>query len=479
MTQCNTKTRLDFHPDLPVDVTFDAPDISSDGGLTLLGLVDRQLGLTEAIAEVMPDDREAAKVQHSRHEQVRQRVFQLAMDYEDCVDADWLRDDRMFKTACGRTPDDEALSSQPTLSLFENAVDMRAICRMLFVLEWSWIRSLDETREVVVLDVDSSAFETHGQQKLVSYDGYREADIYHPLAVFDGQTGQLVTALLRPGHVGDARGAPNVLERVIARLKALRPDLEIVVRGDANFATPRQYRTVEALDETADGVSYLLGISRNSVLEDKLEATMETAVDTYEATGQKTRKFVGFEYRAQSWDRPRYVVGKAEVGPKGKNPRFVIGDRDFREFPPEMIYRAYCERGESEQWVGAFKHQVHAQRLGCPEFVANFFRVILAVVAYRGMHRISQTLGEAADCLADELEDGEVDDQSDKRRTLARLRRLARADFETLRNRLLKVATIVEESTRRIHLQMPRTFPAQHAFRRLALQLERGPPNGG
>lgn len=476
MTQCNTKTTVDFHPDLPVEVTFEAPEISSDGGWVLLRAIDEQLGLTEAVASVVPDERDPSKVEHSRLEQVRQRVFQLAMGYEDCLDADRLREDRLLKTVCDRRPEDEALSSQPTLSLLENAVDMRAICRMLFVLEFSWMRSLEADREVVVLDVDSSGFEAHGQQELISYCGFHGAHIYHPLAVFDGQTGQLVTALLRPGDVGDSRGAPNVLERVITRLKVLRPEIDVVVRGDSGFATPRPYRTLEELDERFGGVDYLIGISRNSVLERELRETMDTAVETYERTGQKSRKFVGFEYQAQSWEKPRWVVGKAEVGPEGENPRFVLGP--FRGFPGEMVYRAYCGRGESEQWVDAFKNQVDAQKLSCSSYTANFFRIILCALAYRILRVLSKVIGLLASLKVRAIEAADGDVASEMLETLARLEHMARAEFETLRTRILKVAAVVNESTRRIHLDMPAHFPWQRLFRNIVGHLKRGPPIG-
>jgi len=481
MAQCNTKTRLNFHSDFPVDVTFDAPEMSSDGGWTLLRQTDEGLGLCEMLAKAVPDGRQAAKVEHPRLEQLRQRVYQLAMGHEDCLDADRLRKDRLLKTVCGKTPDGEALSSQPTLSLLENAVDLPSIFQMLLVLEYRWIQSLDEDREVVILDIDSSAFEAHGQQELIAYDKYHGEHIYHPLLVFDGHDGQLVTTILRAGDVGDSRGAPEYLDQLIGRIKALRPDLDVVVRGDANFAKPRQYQTIEAIDEDCGGAEYLLGIARNSVLEEKLAETMEAAVETYEQTGEKTRQFVGFEYQAGSWDKPRYVVGKAEVGPEGKNPRFVIGD--FREFPPEMIYRAYCGRGESEQWVDAIKNQVSAERLSCSSFGANFFRVVLAAAAYRLLRGVSSTAGAAAEEMAEELD--KLEEEADtideealdrKRRTLARLRTLARAEFTTLRDRLLKVGTIVHQSTRRIHLEMPRWFPNQDAFRRTLCYLTRGPP---
>jgi len=472
MTQCNTLPGLDVHPDRPIEVSFDAPEISSNGGWLLLRQLDEQLSLTEAFASAVPDARDPNKVEHTRLEQIRQRVYQLALGYEDGNDANWLREDRLLKTVCDRLPDDDPLSAQPTVSRFEQAVDMRALNQMCFLLEYTWIRSLEPDRQGVVLDIDSSGLEVHGQQELATYDGYREAKIYHPLAIFDGQTGQLITVLLRPGDVGDSRGAPAVLERLIGRLKTLRPDIQVVVRGDSGFATPRLYRTLEELDDVVGGIAYLLGIRRNSVLERNLQDAMERARKRFGATGRTARDFVGFTYQAQSWETPRYVVGKAEVGPRGENPRFVIGD--FREFPPEMVYRGYCERGESEQWIEAYKHQVDAGKMSCSSYQANFFRMILSAVAYRLLWWLGWVIGQLV-----ASSNAEAPDSKDVQTRQAWMEQMARAEFDTLRIRLLKIATIVEQSTRRIHLRMPRHCPWQDLFRQIATRLKRGPPLRG
>jgi hypothetical protein len=207
MTECIAQLGLSFYRPKPVEVTFDAPAISSNGGAILLRQVDDQLGLSAWFAAAIPEPRHAARTTHARREQVRQRLYQIALGYEDCNDADRLRSDPLLNTVCDRDPADPAgLSSQPTLSRFENAADSRTIKRLLEQFEQRWVEALAADTEVVVLDIDTTDDPTHGAQQLSFFHGYYDHHIYHPLLIFDGE-GQLVSAILRPGNVHAARAA--------------------------------------------------------------------------------------------------------------------------------------------------------------------------------------------------------------------------------------------------------------------------------
>lgn len=231
MTQCNVQTVLDFHPERRVRVEFDAPEISSDGGWLLLRQVDDREGITEGFASCLRDERDPSRVDHDRHEQTRQRIFQICLGYDDGNDADWLRTDRLLKTVCDRVPDDpENLSSQPTLSRFENACDARTLRRLLDWMEDSYVESLPEDTEAVVLDIDPTDDPTHGQQQLAFFHRHFDQSMLHPLLVFDGDTGQLITAILRPGNVHAARGSTGVLRRLIGRLRDHFPGVSVVIR---------------------------------------------------------------------------------------------------------------------------------------------------------------------------------------------------------------------------------------------------------
>jgi hypothetical protein len=252
MAECIAQLTLDFHPTSPITVAFDAPHISSDGGALLLRQMDDRLGLSARLAALVPDARDPRKVQHTRQEQLRQRLYQIALGYPDCNDADRLRQDPILKTVCDRLPHVAGLSSQPTLSRLENAVDLRQLRALVCEVEEQYVRSFTDAPDVIVLDIDSTDDPTHGQQQFSFFHGYYDQHMYHPLVIFDGERGRLVSVVLRPGNVHAARGAMGVLGRVIRRLKQRFPQTQIVVRGDSAFALPRVLRMVEVTLQHSD-----------------------------------------------------------------------------------------------------------------------------------------------------------------------------------------------------------------------------------
>ncbi len=444
MTECNAQQTLGFHPQLPVRLDFDGPEISSDGGALLLRQLDDRLGLTAGFAACLPETRDPGRVLHDRHEQTRQRLYQIALGYEDCNDADTLRHDPLLKTVCDRTPDDPVgLSSQPTLSRFENAPDGLTIRRLTRWLEQSYVDSLPESTEVILLDIDATDDETHGQQQLSFFHGFYDHHIYHPLMVYDGETGQLVSAILRPGNTHASRGAPGLLRRIIRRLKRRFPDAQIVVRGDAGFAMPRLMEGLERL-----GVDYLFGIAKNARLKRFAEPAMHWVEELFERSVTTVKRFTSFDYAARSWPHTRRIIAKAEHSAFGPNPRFVVTSLDG--FDAETIYRGYVQRGLCELWIKDFKCALAADRLSCSSFAANSFRLLLHAAAYRLLHALRQ---EAA-LVSPEL---------------------GRAQFDTLRLRLLKVAAIVRQSARRLSVRLPRAYPWRHAFAWLAERMNSPP----
>lgn len=433
MTECSAQQTLGFHPQLPVRIDFDAPEITSDAGAVLLRQLDDRLGLSAGFSACLPDDRDPARTVHDRLEQSRQRLYQIALGYEDCNDADTLRHDPLLKTVCDRTPEDAiGLSSQPTLSRFENAPDGLTLRRLTRWLEQSWIDALPASTEVLVLDIDATDDETHGQQQLSFFHGFYDHHMYHPLMVYDGATGQLVSALLRPGNTHASRGAVGLLRRLIRRLRRRFPEVAIVVRGDAGFAMPRLMQELEKL-----GVDYVFGIARNARLERRAEPAMRWAEALFERTVSTVKRYTCFDYAARSWPETRRIIAKAEHSGLGANPRFVV--TSLTGFDPQTIYRAYVQRGLCELWIKDFKCALAADRLSCSSFAANSFRLLLHAAAYRLLHALRQQVAPAS-------------------------AELGRAQFDTLRLRLLKVAAIVRQSVRRIRVRLPRAYPWQEVF---------------
>lgn len=365
---------LDFHPSSPITVAFDAPHISSDGGALVLRQMDDRLGLSERLAALLPDEREPRKVKHDRREQMRQRLYQIAVGYPDGNDAERLRHDPLLKSVCARSPHTTGLSSQPTLSRLENAVDLRQLRTLVCEIEEQYVRSFAVVPDVIVLDIDSTDDPTHGQQHLSFFHGYYDQHMDHPLVIFDGERGQLVSVVLRPGNAHAARGAMGVLRRIIRRLKHRFPQTQIVVRGDSAFAVPRILRLLEELNRELGGVAYVVGLAQNAVLLRSGAVALNEARRRFQATKQPVQLFDAFPYAAESWPQPRHVVMKAAVNEHGANPRFVV--TALSEFAPVLLYHAYGERGQCENFIKDFKNALQADRLSCSTFAANFFRLL-------------------------------------------------------------------------------------------------------
>lgn len=244
MDDCaTTKIRFDTSTQLALEAAFDGGRITTDGGLTWLERTDSEIGLCMAIAAHLPEWRRGS-VRHSLLALVKQRVFQIACGYEDQDDSDTLRSDPLLKLVCGKLPEsEEDLASQPTMSRMENALSARDCYRIAYALGELYIeqRQGQGVPERILLDFDSTDDPTHGEQEGSCYHGYYRQHMYHPLVVFDGETGQLVTAVLRPGNAHASHEALGILKRIVARLRAAWPEVEIEIRADAGFAIPAIY----------------------------------------------------------------------------------------------------------------------------------------------------------------------------------------------------------------------------------------------
>ena len=303
-------------------VTCDAPQISSDGGALLLRQLDERLSLTQTLAELLEDHRAPGRRRHDRLEQLRQRVYQMCLGYEDCNDATVLRHDAVLKVACGAV--EQALSSQPTLTRFENGVTGRELNQLWRRFEQQHVDSLDPSRSFVVLDIDSTDDPTHGSQQQSFFHGFYDHHMYHPVLVFDGETGQLITALLRPGKAHAARGAVTILDRLIRAIKQRCPHAAVVVRGDSAFALPRVLTRLEALSDELGDIHYVLGIAKNSRLLALAKPVLDEAAAQYASTQRFVRRFAWLSYAAETWSRERAIVLKVEHSERGENPRFLV-----------------------------------------------------------------------------------------------------------------------------------------------------------
>src|ERR687883_658581 len=361
---------------LALEATFAGGRLTSDGGLPWLAEAEDEVGICAAFAACVPEWRRGS-VRHSLVALVRQRVFQIACGYEDQNDADTLRSDPLLKLVCGRRPESEAdLASQPTLSRLENAVDRHACAQLAHALLAMYLRAREQDGRPahLVIDIDSTDDPTHGAQEGTAYHGYYGQHMYHPLLLFDGQTDQLITALLRPGNAHASRGVRSVLRVLVPLLRARWPGVTIEIRADSGCAVPALYDFCERED-----LGYTIGLIPNKRLEAVAAPLLAQAKAQQAATGEKVRLVDETTYQADSWGQPRRVVYKAEALDKGPNTRFVV---TTRADAPAALYDFYVERGEPEGWIKDYKRACRADRLSDCRFWANQFRPFLHAAAY-------------------------------------------------------------------------------------------------
>ena len=422
-------------PSGPLQASFDGPQLTSDGGLCWLAEANTALGLCAALAQHIPEWSHGS-VRHALDTLVRQRVFQIACGYEDQNDATTLRSDPLLKLVCGRLPAEADLASQPTLSRLENAIDAKACYRLALALVHLYLqeRARDGRPEHIVLDFDGPDAPAHGHQEGVADHGYYRQHMYHPLWVFDGDTGHLITAVLRPGTCHASRGAVAVLKRLVRHLRARWPQVTIARRADCGFAVPALYDYGEAQRSP-----YTLGLVSNARLEALAAALAQEAQRQRAQRGEKVRLLAEGTYQADSWPHARRVVYKAEALDKGLNLRFVLTTRTD---PPEALYRWYTQRGAHPELCSKdLKDGCCAERLSCHRFWANQFRLLLHSAAY---------------WLLDTI-----------RRWLAR-RHVPHLQLGTVRLRLIKIGGWVRQRRAGVHLHLASSHPGEPLWHLLA-----------
>ncbi len=437
MKDCATsEMRFETQAALALEAAFDGGRITSDGGLLWLAEMDSEMGLCEAVSECVPEWRRR-KGRHSLLSLVRQRVFQIACGYEDQNDSDFLREDPLLKLSCGSRPESGPdLASQPTICRMENAATGRSCRRIAEALFERYLneREKDGAPEKVLLDFDATADPVHGEQEGSYYHGYYQQHIYHPLLVFDGESGHLIWALLRAGNTHASNSSVALLKRIVGRLRERWPEAEIELRADAGFfAVPALYDYCEA-----EGITYTIALITNPKLRQMAEDLLEEAQESYERTSHKARLFGEDVYEAGSWERERRVVYKVEAMEKGTNTRFVVSTRNGE---PKALYEFYARRGEAENWIKDFKLHVKADRLSCHRFVANQFRLLLHAAAYWLMDALRRKLIE---------------------------RGSRRMQLDTLRLDLIKIGGRVRELMTKVRLHLASGHPGQSLWHALS-----------
>ncbi len=344
---------MSIQPAWPETLPFFAPQtllvepshaqLSSDAGLLPIRQFDQRIGLTQTFADALDDPRDPAAIDHTMAEMVRSRVYGILADYEDQNDHDTLRHDAVFQLVVGRSPDDDALASQPTLSRFENGVSIKSLKRLRDVFIDQFIASFDTPPRQLTFDLDAVDDPAHGCQQLTCWHNYYDQNPYLPLPITCADNDQLVMLSLRHGSAHAALGADDDLAYLVGRLRRAWPDVVISARADAAFGIPDMYDVSERLN-----ILYTFGLTANRVLQRRSDALLARAVAAWEKERQAARDeqrpprpgrlFDGFWYQAATWPAPRWVVVKAQANAEGSNRRFVVTNRPGAVVLPQATY---------------------------------------------------------------------------------------------------------------------------------------------
>jgi hypothetical protein len=469
---------FDFFPSRPVEIEVSPAPLSSDAGLLPVRQLDEHLRLTEQFAAAIEDRRDPTFTEHALLTMVRQRIYGIVADYADQNDHDTLRSDPVFKLIADRLPDDPDLSSQPTLSRFENAVSIPDLWRLRDVLVDVFLQSFAQPPGHLTLDLDAFDDPAHGEQQLIMFHGYYDQYQYLPIVITCAENDLVLLAGLRHGTAAATLGVDNDLRYLVGRIRAVWPDVHIHVRADSGFGVPLMYDVCQELR-----LSYTLGIALNSRLQGLSEDLLKQAVADYEETGQPQRRFLAQRYQAGSWSAEQPIVIKVEAHAQGTNRRAVVTNRPGWEVLPAAVYDEYAERGESENRNKELKRELHADRLSDHRFLANYFRLYLHVFALILLIRLRQTVVQPPPTTAElglpaELPTAAID-APDRKRFFNRRRQrdpLGEGFASTWRTRLIKVAAEVITRARRVIVRISASWPHLDHFLAVSRMVGSGAP---
>jgi hypothetical protein len=444
MTEC-TQSEFEFqaHFSRRVVARFDGGGMTSDGGALLLRETDRRLNLLPRLAECFLDRRSPLLVKHPVAQLVSQRVYGLALGYEDLNDHEQLRQDPLLRVLTGKPEMDEPLAGKSTLNRLE--LGDGAPNRYKKITYWKdaidrlfveiFLEAFDEAPEEIVLDLDTTDLELHGGQEGRFFHGYYDEYCYLPLYIFCGE--HVLCARLREANSDAAAGSLKEVERVVQQIRARWPAVRIILRGDSGFCRD------ELMDwcEKQQQMYYVFGKARNERLRRIIAPALAEAAVEYERTHQPSRVFMEFSHETTtgSWSRARRVVAKAEHIDGKENPRYVVTSLAADAWSAQKLYEElYCARGDMENRI---KEQFHlfADRVSSEAMRANQLRVYLSAMAYVlvcGLRRLGLKATE-----------------------------LAQAQAATIRTKLFKIGALVRVSVRRVWLSMASSYPWQAVFR--------------
>ncbi len=455
-TQCSQRS-FEFHPLGKREVVgrFDGGQITSDGGGLLLRETEQATGIIAQFAGCFIDHRDPDLTEHTALELVAQRIYALALGYEDLNDHDDLRSDPLLAVLVGKKDPlgrdrvreqdkGKALAGKSTLNRLEltparaNAasrykkitVDRQAVLRLFTDL---FLQSHDAPPKRIVLDLDATDDPIHGHQAGRFFHGYYKNYCYLPLYIFCGE--HLLSARLRPSNIDASTGSVKELDRIVGQIRAQWPHVQIVIRADSGFCRDRIMAWCEA-----NHVDFVLGLAKNKRLNAEIAGELEQAKTQFETTGEAARVFKDFVYQTRdSWSRARRVVGKAEHMAKGANPRFVVTSLSADEIDARPLYEdEYCARGDMENRIKEQQLNLFADRTSAATMRANELRLWFSSVAYTLLSALRRLGLKGTD--------------------------LARAQCGTIRLKLLKIGAQIRVTVRKVWVSLAESYPYREVF---------------
>jgi Transposase DDE domain group 1 len=452
MTECN-QDRFGFASvggSREIVAEFSGGTMSSDGGGLLLQETDSKMNLLTRFSQCFVDVRNPDRIEHSVEQLIRQRVFALALGYEDLNDHEQLRRDPLLGIMSGKAePVTELLAGKSTLNRMELGTGMPTRYKKITF----WRDSVDEllvdvfleahpvAPQQIVLDIDTTDLALHGKQEDRFYHGYYKHYCYLPLYIFCGN--HVLCARLRPSSIGPAVGSRKEVERIVQQIRLRWPEVEIILRGDSGFCS----NELMAWCEQQERVEYVVGMARNQRVEGLLAGPLAEVKQQFEATQQPARIFIEFEHETLqgTWSKKRRVVAKAEHIDGKSNPRFIVTSLDSESWEKQKLYEElYCARGDMENRI---KEQfvLFADRVSASTMRANQLRVYLSVIAYTLMNGLRR-LGLPGTAMAT-------------------------AQVGTIRLRLLKIGALIQVTVRKVWVRMASSYPYQALFSQVLQQL--------
>jgi len=405
---------------------FSGGDITSDAGVLLLQMADKQLGLSNAINNVINDPRNKNFTKHEQLSMLKQRIYSIASGYEDLNDHQLLRHDSALQTAVG---EEKPLASDSTLCRFENRINAAEIFAMHQVLVQLFIQSFKTPPKELILDFDATDDAVYGNQEKKFFHGYYDHYCFLPLYVFCND--QLLVNYLRPSNIDGAKHSWAILSLLVKTLRKTWPDVRIIFRGDGGFCRHKMLDWCDSND-----VNYVVGLSKNKILKEQIKQEMQQVKEQCMQTNQATRCFKDLVYGAKSWKLKRRVIAKVEHLPLGENPRFIVTNLDGEA--QELYEDLYCARGDMENRIKEQQLGLFADRTSASCWNANQFRLMLSSLGYVLLEHI--------------------------RRTALSGTKFAKAQATTIRLRLLKIGAVIVKNTRRIKFMFSSSYPWQEEF---------------